>query len=214
VPHDKPRAIVLFAHGNAGNIAWRDDYLQALNCLGIAVLAFDYRGYGRSAGSPTEHGIIADGRAARTWLAKRAGLPESDIVLLGESLGGGVVVQLAREAPARGLILDNTFSSLPEVAAFHYPWLPVKQMLRTRLDSAAIIGKYHGPLLQVHGDADTIIPIRFGRRLFDAANEPKQFVVIPGGDHNDPRTPQFFEAIDRFLDTLPPATAASSGSKK
>ncbi len=212
VPHEKPRAIVLFAHGNAGNIAWREDYLLELHRLGMAVLAFDYRGYGRSEGTPNEQGIIADGRAARTWLAKRAGVPESEIVLLGESLGGGVAVQLASEAPARGLVLDNTFSSVPEVAAFHYPWLPVKQMMRTRLDSAAVVGKYHGPLLQIHGDADTIVPIKFGRRLFDAANEPKQFIVIPGGDHNDPRTPRFFEAVDRFLDTLPPTRAKSPSS--
>jgi uncharacterized protein len=206
MPHDHPRAVVLFAHGNAGNITHRADLYYALHRLGVAVLAFDYRGYGRSSGKPTETGIIADARAARTWLAKRMKIPESDIVLMGESLGGAVAVQLAAEAPARGLVLENTFSSAPDVAAFHYAWLPVKQLMRTRFDSAAAIGKYHGPLLQVHGDADTIVPIRFGHKLFDAAGEPKQFVVIAGGDHNDPRTRQFYEALDRFLDTLPPQT--------
>jgi uncharacterized protein len=115
-----------------------------------------------------------------------------------------VAVQLASEAPARGLVLENTFSSVPDVAAFHYPWLPVKQLMRTQLDSVTAIKKFTGPLLQVHGDADTIVPFKLGRKLFDAANEPKQLVVIPGGDHNDPRTPKFFAALDQFLNQLPP----------
>jgi len=203
VPCDHPRAVALFAHGNAGNLSHRADLFIQLHRLGIAVLAFDYRGYGRSSGVPTESGIIADGRAARTWLAQRAGIPESEIVLMGESLGGAVAVQLAAESPARGLVLENTFTSAPDVAAFHYPWLPVKQLMRTRFDSAAAIGKYHGPLLQFHGDADTIVPFALGRKLFDAANQPKQWVVIPGSDHNDPRTPAFFQALDQFIANLP-----------
>jgi uncharacterized protein len=203
VPCDHPRAVALFAHGNGGNITHRADLLLQLHRLGVAVLAFDYRGYGRSSGSPTEAGVLADARAARAWLAQRSGIPESEIVLMGESLGGAVAVQLAAEAPARGLVLENTFTSAPDVAAVHYAWLPVKQLMRTRFDSAALIGKYHGPLLQVHGDADTIVPFALGRKLFDAANEPKQFVVIPGGDHNDPRTPRFFQALDQFIANLP-----------
>jgi len=203
VPCESPRAVALFAHGNAGNLSHRADLLVQLHRLGVAVLAFDYRGYGRSAGSPTEAGVVADGRAARAWLTKRTGIPESDILLMGESLGGAVAVQLAAEAPARGLVLENTFSSVRDVAGFHYPWLPVK-LMRTKFDSAAAIGKYHGSLLQVHGDADTIVPIQFGRKLFEAANEPKKLVVIAGGDHNDPRTIQFFQALDQFLDDLPP----------
>ncbi len=136
VPHDNPRAVVLFAHGNAGNITGRDDILRSLHRMGVAVLAFDYRGYGRSEGSPNEAGILGDGRAARTWLAKRVGIPESDIVLMGESLGGAVAALLAAETPARGLVLENTFSSAPDVAAYHYPWLPVKQLMRTQLNSS------------------------------------------------------------------------------
>jgi pimeloyl-ACP methyl ester carboxylesterase len=105
VPHDSPRAVVLFAHGNAGNISHREDLFRALNQLGVAVLAYDYRGYGRSEGTPNEAGVVADGRAARKWLAKRASVREQDIVLMGESLGGAVAVALAAEVPARGLIL-------------------------------------------------------------------------------------------------------------
>ncbi len=121
---------------------------------------------------------------------------------MGESLGGAVAVQLAAEAPARGLVLENTFSSVRDMAGFHYPWLPVG-MMRTKFDSAAEIRKYHGPLLQVHGDADTIVPFALGRKLFDAANEPKKLVFIAGGDHNDLRTPQFYQVLDQFLNELP-----------
>jgi uncharacterized protein len=208
VPCEGARAVALFAHGNAGNLSHRADYLSNLHQLGVAVLAFDYRGYGRSSGKPSEAGIIADGRAARTWLADRLKIPERDIVLMGESLGGAVAAQLASEAPARGLVLENTFSSVPDVAAVHYPWLPVRQLMRTKLATVDVIKSYHGPLLQVHGDADTIVPFTLGRKLFDAANEPKQFLVIPGGDHNDARTPKYFEALDQFLNRLPPTQSA------
>jgi fermentation-respiration switch protein FrsA (DUF1100 family) len=207
VPCDNPRAVVLVAHGNAGNVSHRCDLLAGLHELNIATLIFDYRGYGRSSGSPSESGILADARAARAWLAQRAGVAEAEIVLLGESLGGGVMVDLAAGDGARGLILENTFTSLPDVAAFHYPWLPVRLLMRTRMDSAAKIGRYRGPLLQVHGDADTIIPYAIGQRLFAAANEPKELVTIAGGDHNDPRTPEYFAAIDRFIQRLGDAGA-------
>jgi fermentation-respiration switch protein FrsA (DUF1100 family) len=202
VPHDQPRAVVLFAHGNAGNLSHRYELLEDLNELGVSTMIFDYRGYGKSEGVPSEAGILADARAARAWLAKRAGVNEGDIVLMGESLGGGVMVDLAAHDGARALVLENTFTSLPDVAAFHYPWLPVRTLMRTRLDSAAKIGKFHGPLLQAHGDSDTIIPYPIGQKLHAAANEPKTFVSIAGGDHNDARTPEFFAALDRFLSEL------------
>jgi fermentation-respiration switch protein FrsA (DUF1100 family) len=213
VPHPNPRAVILFAHGNAGNLSHRYELLQSLADLGVSVMIFDYRGYGRSAGSPNEAGILADARAARRWLAKRAGVNESDIVLMGESLGGGVMVDLAAKDGARALILENTFTSLPDVAAYHYPWLPVRLVMRTQFNSAAQIAGYRGPLLQIHGDADTIIPFEIGRRLFEAALEPKQFVVIPGGDHNDPRTAQFFAALDQFLSRLSESSPVPAAKK-
>jgi uncharacterized protein len=202
VPNPHPRAVVLIAHGNAGNLSHRYELLQELARMGVSSMIFDYRGYGRSAGVPSEEGILADARAARRWLARKAGVNENEIVLMGESLGGGVMVDLASRDGARALVLENAFTSLPDVAAFHYPWLPVRTLMRTRMDSAAKIGKFRGPLLQVHGDADTIIPFAIGQRLHAAANEPKTFVTIPGGDHNDPRTPMFFAALDRFLSEL------------
>jgi hypothetical protein len=208
VPQASPRAVMLIAHGNGGNLSHRWELLQTLHELGVSALIFDYRGYGRSSGSPTEAGILADARAARRWLAERAGVAQSDVVLFGESLGGGVMVDLAAVDGARALVLENTFTSLPDVAAYHYPWLPVRMLMRTQLNSAAKIADYHGPLLQFHGDADTIIPLAIGERLFDAAGEPKEFVLIRGGNHNDPRAPEFRAALDRFLARLPARKAA------
>jgi hypothetical protein len=205
VAHDHPRAVLLLAHGNGGNVTNRADLLEILHDhLGVSTLVFDYRGYGCSEGLPDEAGILADARGARKWLAARTGLKETDIVMVGESLGGGVAVDLAAKDGARGLVLLNTFSSAPDVGAWHYPWLPVRLLMRTRLDSAAKIGNYHGPLLQTHGDHDQIVPLKFARRLFDAANEPKQFILNPGGDHNDDVARAFWPALDKFIADLEP----------
>lgn len=202
VPHDDPRAIVLFAHGNAGNLSGRADLLRTLHRLGTSVMIFDYRGYGRSEGKPNEAGVLADARAARTWLAQRAGIHQREIVLMGRSLGAAVMVDLAAEDGARGLVLESTFTSLPDVAAYHYPWLPVRALMRNRLESIQKIDRYQGPLLQSHGNADSIIPFELGQRLFEAANEPKRFVVLPGRDHNDPQPASYFDELDAFFDRL------------
>jgi fermentation-respiration switch protein FrsA (DUF1100 family) len=199
----EPRAVVLYAHGNAGNIADRRGVLDLFHSqMRTSVLVFDYRGYGQSEGKPTEDGVLADARAARRWLAARTKVREEDIVLAGHSLGGGVVVDLAAKDGARGLILESTFTSLPETAAGHFPLLPVRSLMRTRLDSIVKIPSYRGPLLQTHGDADQIVPYELGRKLFNAANEPKQFVSVPGGGHNDPPSREYRAALDRFFDAL------------
>jgi fermentation-respiration switch protein FrsA (DUF1100 family) len=197
------RAVVLHTHGNAGNVTSRVDLNRLFrDRLQASILVFDYRGYGRSEGQPSEAGIVADARAARRWLAKRTGVAEGDIVLHGTSLGGGVAVELAASDGARGLILENTFTSVPDVASAHVKLVPVRLLLDTRLDSLARIRRYHGPLLQTHGDADRTIPFALGHKLFEAANEPKQFIRVPGGDHNDPPSPAFLVAHDSFLNSL------------
>jgi fermentation-respiration switch protein FrsA (DUF1100 family) len=198
-----PRAVVLHTHGNAGNVTHRVDLLRLYrDRFHASVFVFDYRGYGRSGGEPSEAGILADARAARRWLSQRTQVAETDIILHGTSLGGGVAVDLAARDGARGLILENTFTSIPDVASDHVKLLPARLLLNTRLDSLAKIRRYHGPLLQTHGDADRTIPFELGRRLFDATNEPKQFVRVPGGDHNDPPSPAFIAALDHFLDSV------------
>jgi fermentation-respiration switch protein FrsA (DUF1100 family) len=202
-PHRAPRVVVLLTHGNAGNITHRADVLQRLNRdHGLAVMTFDYRGYGRSEGTPDEEGILRDARAARAWLAKRAGVPEREIVLMGRSLGGAVAVDLAANDGARGLILESTFTSLPEVAGEHVSWIPTGLVMRNRLNSRDKLARYQGPLLISHGDADRVIPFEHGRRLFEVANQPKRFVAIPGAGHNDPQTREYYLALDEFIDSL------------
>jgi fermentation-respiration switch protein FrsA (DUF1100 family) len=202
--HNPPRAVVLFTHGNGGNVTSRRHVVQLFrDRMNAAVLVFDYRGYGRSGGSPTEAGVLEDARAARRWLAARGGVRESDIILVGHSLGGGVAVDLAATDGARGLVLEATFTNLPDVAASHVPFLPVRAVMQARLDSVAKISAYRGPLLQVHNDPDRIVPYDLGRKLHAAANEPKQFITVTGGDHNNYYTPEYVTALDRFLNTLP-----------
>jgi uncharacterized protein len=199
-PTEKPLCAILFCHGNGGNITYSADQVSMLTRqVGASVLIFDYRGYGRSEGKPSEQGILADARAARAWLAQKEGIAETDIVLLGESLGGGVAVDLAASDGARALVLESTFSSLPDVAAHHYPWLPVRLLMRSKLDSAGKIASYRGPLLQCHSIADTIVPYRFGQKLFEAANEPKELITWQGGGHNEYLPPAYYAKLKRFL---------------
>jgi uncharacterized protein len=203
-PCEKPRAVLLLAHGNAGNLSYLSGVLQYFqNDLHVTTLAFDYRGYGRSDGVATVEGVLEDARAARSFLANRAGVKEAEIVLMGRSLGGAVVVQLAAESAPRGLVLESTFSSLGDVASHHYGAAAALLIPAGRLNSAARIGRYKGPLLLSHGDSDRTIPYSLGLRLFEAANQPKKLVAIRGGDHNDPQSNEYFTELDRFLQTLP-----------
>jgi len=201
-PAPEPRAVVLYAHGNGGNVAYRAKRLQRLQTdMGCSVLIFDYRGYGRSHGRPSVKGILADAEAARHKLAQLAQVDLGDIVLLGRSLGGAVATQLAAHSPARGLILESTFCSLRTVARHHYPklsWLVKRQ----KLNSIELIKQHQRPLLISHGDADEIVPYQLGCDLFEAANDPKQLITIPGGLHNDPHPDDYYVALDAFLKEL------------
>jgi uncharacterized protein len=209
VPHKNPRAVVLFCHGNAGNVTHRAYVLEILHqYVGVSTLVFDYRGFGRSEGKPNEAGILADARAARRWLAEREKIPESDIVLMGESIGGAVAVDLAGKDGAKALVLESTFNNLPDTAAYHYPWLPVRWAMRTRLDSATKIRNYHGPLLQAHGDVDETVPLRCGQALYAAANGPKEFLLLPGHDHNHPMPKEYYDELKAFLERVRDRAAA------
>jgi fermentation-respiration switch protein FrsA (DUF1100 family) len=205
VPDGSPREVVLFNHGNGRNVTTRRHVLDLYrDRMNSTILVYDYRGYGKSAGRPSETGVLTDARSARRWLAARAGVGEGDVVIAGHSLGTGVAVDLAAADGARGLVLEGAFTSLPDVAESHVPFLPVRSVMQTGLQSEAKITAYRGPLLQVHGDADDVVPYSLGRRLFAAANEPKEFVTVRGGGHHDLYTKEFIEALDRFLATLPP----------
>jgi fermentation-respiration switch protein FrsA (DUF1100 family) len=202
--HPSPRAIVLMSHGNAGNVAGRRYLLPYFRDeLGCSILIYDYRGYGRSEGEATEQGILEDGRAAQRWLAKHNNVRPDQITLVGGSLGGAIAVDLAAKEGARGLVLVSTFSSIPDVAQSHVWWAPIRSLMEVSLNSERKIGDYFGPLLQVHGDADRVVPYALGKKLHLAANEPKRLITVPGGGHNDAPNEEFTRALDAFLDELP-----------
>lgn len=213
LPHPAPRAVALVCHGNAGCIAGLQESLVRLNQRHeLAVMAFDYRGFGRSEGKPSEDGLLADARAARDWLANRTGTSREDIVLMGYSLGGGVAVDLAAKDGARGLVLWSTFSNLPQTAAHHFSWLPTNLLMTQRFDSLAKIENYHGPLLQSHGNADTIIPFELGKRLHQKHSGPKQFITISGAGHLDADSEEYQLVLAQFLQQLKPPVHLTENS--
>jgi uncharacterized protein len=175
---------VLVCNGNAGDRSMRAALAAALSRLGLAVLLFDYRGYGGNPGSPSEDGLAADARAALAYLAARPEVDPARVVYFGESLGAAVALRLAAERPPAALVLRSPFVSLVEVGRAHYPVLPVSLLLRDRYDASALVGRLAAPLLVVAGARDRIVPARLSRRLFDAAPQPKRLVVLDAG-HND-----------------------------
>jgi uncharacterized protein len=200
------RPAVLVCNGNAGDRSMRAPLAAALARMGLAVLLFDYRGYGGNPGHPTEEGLAADARAALGYLAGRPEVDPERVVYFGESLGAAVALRLATERPPAALVLRSPFASLAEVGRRHYPLLPVSLLLRDRYDSAALAGRLDAPLLVVAGGRDQIIPASHSRRLFDAAPQPKRLVVLDGADHNDPDLlagPRLLEELATFLDGVP-----------
>jgi uncharacterized protein len=181
----RPGPAVLICNGNGGNRSMRAPLAAALSDMGLAVLLFDYRGYGGNPGQPTEDGLAADARAARAYLAGRAEVDPARLVYLGESLGAAVALRLAVERPPAALVLRSPFASLAEVGQKHYPVLPVSLLLRDRYDSAAVVGRLTAPLLVVAGGGDEIVPAGHSRRLFAAAPQPKRLAVLDGANHND-----------------------------
>ncbi|MEV5837808.1 alpha/beta hydrolase [Nocardia sp. NPDC052112] len=175
---------VLFAHGNAGNIGDRVPIYSLLTQIGLDVLTFDYRGYGRSTGRPTEHGTYLDAHAARRVLLEQPGVDPDRVLYLGKSLGGGVLLELATEHPPTGLILMSTFTGLRDAARAVYPFLP-SPFVPDAYPSLRRIRKLAAPVLIMHGDQDELLPLRHAERLYAAAPEPKRLVVFPGGHHND-----------------------------
>jgi uncharacterized protein len=180
----KPPAVVVF-NGNAGNRSLRAPLAAALARAGLAVLLFDYRGYAANPGRPTEEGLAADARAALAYLAARPDVDPARLVYFGESLGAAVALRLAVERPPAALVLRSPWASLTEVGRRLYPWLPVSLLLADRYDSLGRVGRLAAPLLVVAGERDGIVPAAHSRRLFDAAPQPKRFVLLPGADHND-----------------------------
>jgi fermentation-respiration switch protein FrsA (DUF1100 family) len=183
VPPRGEQPVLIYFHGNGGALRHRADRFRALTADGTGLVALSYRGYGGSTGSPSETGLIADGEAAYRFAAER--YPVERIVLFGESLGSGVAVAVAAEHPVGRLILQAPFTSAADVAALVYWFLPVRLLMKDPFYSNRRIANVRAPVLILHGARDRVVPIALGERLYARANEPKRFVRLPDGDHND-----------------------------
>jgi fermentation-respiration switch protein FrsA (DUF1100 family) len=176
---------VLVANGNAGNRAGRAPLARALSERGLAVLLFDYRGYGGNPGSPSERGLARDVRAAHRFLVQ-AGVPGDRLLYYGESLGAAVVVELATEHPPAGLVLRSPFVDLAAVGQVHYPFLPVRNLLRDRFPLVDQLAAVKSPVTVVYGTRDSIVPAEQSRAVAEAAPTLRQLLAVKGADHNDP----------------------------
>ncbi len=185
--HDSSKPIVLYFHGNGEKAVWLDAWLQRLsNQFDANVMAAEFRGYADDEPKPDEQGVLADCHAARKYLMDAYNVRTDEIILYGRSLGGGCAVALAADGGAQALVLERTFDRLVDVAANQYPVIPVHWLMRNRYDSIERMANYHGPLIQLHGTSDELIPIAHGQRLFDSAKSAvKHWVPVPGLGHND-----------------------------
>jgi len=200
--HEPAWFTVIVFNGNAGNRSFRAPLGRVLHERGIATLLFDYRGYGENPGAPTERGLVVDSRAAREYVLSRSDVDPKRLVYFGESLGSALAAGLAAEYPPAALILRSPFTSLAEVGRFHYPFLPVRWLLRDRFATIDRIAHVRCPLLIIAGDSDRIVPLAESRRLYEAASPPKRLKVVGGADHNDDALLAGTEMIDAIVQFL------------
>jgi fermentation-respiration switch protein FrsA (DUF1100 family) len=196
--------VLLWFHGNAGNLSYRFDMMMRLLELPVSIFIIDYRGYGRSEGRPSEKGIYMDARAAWDYLIRERGLLANQIVIFGKSLGGAAAIDLATRVGAAGLIVQSSFTSTKDMAARLLPFLPAR-LLRTKMDSISKIGRVTCPKLFIHSRADEIVPFDLGWRLFEAASEPKRFYEVVGAPHNSTYIVGgrgYIDALGRFLESI------------
>jgi len=201
LPHEGSNEVLLFLHGNGGNISHRGESLLIFQRLGLNVLIIDYRGYGRSEGTPSEDGLYEDARSAWRYLTEIRSYRAGQIIIFGRSLGGAVAVKLATEQEPAKVILESTFSSARDMASSLMPVLSKIVVLRYRFDSLAHIAQLQAPLLVLHSPDDETIPFRLGEKLYEAADAPKQFAKLKG-DHNYgfiESQPSYERALGRFL---------------
>ncbi len=184
VPRKNARGTVLFFHGNAGNISHRIASISLFHQLEQNVFIIDYHGFGLSQGSPSEKATYADAEAAWQYLITQQRIQASSIVFFGRSLGGGVAAWLAARYPPAGLILESTFTDLPELGAYHYPLLPVRLLSRFRYNNLKQLESINIPILIAHSPDDRVVPYEHGQRLFEAARQPKTFLEMTGGHNN------------------------------
>jgi fermentation-respiration switch protein FrsA (DUF1100 family) len=201
VPSPHSRGALLFCHGNAGNLSHRARTIGAVRlALGESVLIFDYPGYGKSEGQPSESGCCAAADAAFDWLTQTQNIPAERIILFGESLGGGVAADLAVRRPHRALVLVKTFASVPDMARNSWMTSASAAVVRNRFDNLAKIGRCRGPVVIAHGDRDEVIPLAQAKELYQKAQEPKWFCLLSGARHNDPLPAYFLMDLAAFLE--------------
>ena len=203
IPHAGASRTVLFCHGNAGNISYRLDKLSMLYDLGVNIFIFDYRGYGKSEGAPSEKGLYADTQAAYSVLTREKKAAPASIVLYGESIGGACAIDLAAREKVGAVILEGTFTSVSDMAAAYYPFVPAFA-LASKFDSVRFIAELSCPKLIIQSIDDEIVPFALGQRLYDAAKEPKRFLKLHGG-HNTAfldSKEEYITGITSFLESL------------
>ncbi|MGP0566551.1 MULTISPECIES: alpha/beta hydrolase [unclassified Nitrospina] len=202
-PAIEARATLLFFHGNAGNLTHRVDNIQRLTPLGLNVFIFDYRGYGKSEGAPDEAGILQDAQAAYDTLVKERKVPPDTVILFGRSLGAAFATDVAHRNPAAALILEAAFTSARDMAGAMFPILPIGWAIRSKLNAVDKVPDITIPKLIIHGTGDEVVPYKLGRKLYDAAAEPKAFYDLPGAGHNNTYRlggQAYFDRIHRFVD--------------
>jgi uncharacterized protein len=203
IPHRRAHGTLLFCHGNSGSIAHQVGVLRHLGRLRVNILAFDYRGYGRSSGTPSERGLYLDVRGAFAFLTQQLGQPATTVILFGHSLGGAVAIDAARDCPAAGLVAQSTFTHLRAAARAATPSLPLHWIARRQFRSLDKVGGLDLPKLFIHGEEDGTLPVELGRRLFEAAAEPKELYLVPHAGHNDVHRYgglRYLRRIGRFRD--------------
>jgi len=206
---------IVWFHGNAGNISNRVYNIMLLyQHVGANLFIFDYRGYGRSEGKPSEKGMYSDGEGVLEYLRSRDDIDHDRLVLFGRSLGGCIVAELAMRHRAKAVIIESSFTSVDDMARYNRPaiafFIPSRLLVRSRFDSLSKMGRIHSPVMIVHGDKDVTVPIHMGRELFEAANEPKRFYEIKGATHDDTHMvggENYYAALREFVEnpTVPVA---------
>lgn len=204
IPNSQGEQVLLFFHGNAGNISHRRDSVEIFHRLGLNVLIIDYRGYGKSGGKPGERGFYRDAAAAWRFLIEEKAYSPDQIVIFGRSLGGAVAANLAAAVDARGLILESTFSSAKDFARAVFRILSRLVVIRYDFNTAENIKRVNCPVLVLHSPYDEIMPFRLGEKVFNAASQPKRFVRLRG-DHNNGfllSQPAYEQELNSWLQTL------------
>ena len=196
----RPRVVILYLHGNGGNIGHRAGLLRFLSSqYDASVLGVSYRGYGKSEGQPSENGLYLDAQAALQYLLDKERVDVDRVLIVGRSMGAAVGLKLAIDHSVPAICIESTFTSLPDVAARQYPWFPVRLLMKNQFPSLSRIRQYRGRLLQSHGSHDELIPLSMAQELYAAATCPKEFRIIPNGTHNSPQSGQYYSLVDALI---------------